>query len=219
MIKELAGKGIFDGINEKELPALLECLHAEYKTYKKGEMIFTEGEIIDRMGIVISGMAVMESSDAMGNNSVIGSAGPGAVFAETYACMKNEPLMVSVSAAEKSEILFLNINRIFGACSDQCGFHSRLTRNLLTVCAGKNLQLSRRILHTSSKTIRGRLMSYFSECVKKHGSSFDIVYNRQQLADYLGVDRSAMCHELSKMQSEGIINYSRNHFTVNTRQA
>ena len=93
--------------------------------------------------------------------------------------------------------------------------HAKLIQNLLTVCAAKNLQLSQRILHTTPKGIRARLMSYFSECVKRAGQySFDIPYNRQQLADYLGVDRSAMCSELSRMQREGLLTYHKNHFSV-----
>ena len=87
--------------------------------------------------------------------------------------------------------------------------------NLLKICANKSLELSRKILHNGSKTIRGRLMSYFSECIQKSGAyKFDIPYNRQQLADYLGVDRSAMCSELSKMQKEGIISYHKNSFKI-----
>ena len=100
-------------------------------------------------------------------------------------------------------------------CTNACPFHAKLIQNLLTVCAAKNLQLSQRILHTTPKGIRARLMSYFSECVKRAGQySFDIPYNRQQLADYLGVDRSAMCSELSRMQREGLLTYHKNHFSV-----
>ena len=104
---------------------------------------------------------------------------------------------------------------ILATCTNACPFHTRLVRNLLTVCAHKSLQLSQRILHTSSKSIRGRLMSYFSECAKRTGSSsFLIPYNRQQLADYLNVDRSAMCNELSKMQKDGVIEYARNRILL-----
>ena len=105
--------------------------------------------------------------------------------------------------------------RVLTSCSNTCPFHARLARNLLTVCADKSLQLSRRMKHTTSKSIRGRLMSYFSECAKQFGSSsFIIPYNRQQLADYLGVDRSTMCNELSKMQRDGIIEYEKNRFLL-----
>ena len=120
-----------------------------------------------------------------------------------------------MTASEDTEVLFLNIGKVLTTCTNACPFHAKLIQNLLTVCAAKNLQLSQRILHTTPKGIRARLMSYFSECVKRAGQySFDIPYNRQQLADYLGVDRSAMCSELSRMQREGLLTYHKNHFSV-----
>ena len=110
------------------------------------------------------------------------------------------------AAYDEAAVLFLRVGRVLTTCSSACAFHAALVRNLLTVCAQKNLALSRRILHTGPKSIRGRLMSYFSECAKKAGSGvFELPYTRQQLADYLGVDRSAMCSELSAMRRDGLI--------------
>ena len=100
-------------------------------------------------------------------------------------------------------------------CANVCPRHVRLVRNLLTLCSEKNLQLSRRVLHTSPKSIRKRLLSYFSECIKRTGSyEFDIPYNRQQLADYLNVERSALSRELSYMKRDGIIDYHKNTFRL-----
>ena len=207
---------IFQGIAEEEITSLLQCLQATERTYQKGETILSEGSITENMGIVLSGMALISCGDIWGNISVLGHVTPGAVFAEVYACIPGEPLLITVSAAEDTTVLFMNVGRILSTCTNACPFHTRLARNLLTVCAHKSLQLSQRILHTSSKSIRGRLMSYFSQCAKQAGNStFQIPYNRQQLADYLGVDRSAMCHELSKMQKEGLISYEKNRFSLN----
>lgn len=207
---------IFQGIEEPEIASLLQCLQATERTYQKGETILSEGSITENMGIVLSGMALISCGDIWGNTSVLGHVTPGSVFAEVYACIPGEPLLITVSAAEDTTILFINVGRILSTCTNACPFHTRLARNLLTVCAHKSLQLSQRILHTSSKSIRGRLMSYFSQCAKQAGNStFQIPYNRQQLADYLGVDRSAMCHELSKMQKEGLISYEKNRFSLN----
>lgn len=206
---------IFQGIEEPEIASLLQCLQATERTYQKGETILSEGSITENMGIVLSGMALISCGDIWGNTSVLGHVTPGSVFAEVYACIPGEPLLITVSAAEDTTVLFMNVGRILSTCTNACPFHTRLARNLLTVCAHKSLQLSQRILHTSSKSIRGRLMSYFSQCAKQAGNStFQIPYNRQQLADYLGVDRSAMCHELSKMQKEGIISYEKNRFLL-----
>ncbi len=206
---------IFQGIEEPEIASLLQCLQATERTYQKGETILSEGSITENMGIVLSGMALISCGDIWGNTSVLGHVTPGSVFAEVYACIPGEPLLITVSAAEDTTVLFMNVGRILSTCTNACPFHTRLARNLLTVCAHKSLQLSQRILHTSSKSIRGRLMSYFSQCAKQAGNHiFHIPYNRQQLADYLGVDRSAMCHELSKMQKEGLISYEKNRFLL-----
>lgn len=206
---------IFQGIAEEEITSLLQCLQATERTYQKGETILSEGSVTENMGIVLSGMALISCGDIWGNTSVLGHVTPGSVFAEVYACIPGEPLLITVSAAEDTTVLFMNVGRILSTCTNACPFHTRLARNLLTVCAHKSLQLSQRILHTSSKSIRGRLMSYFSQCAKQAGNStFQIPYNRQQLADYLGVDRSAMCHELSKMQKEGLISYEKNRFLL-----
>ncbi len=216
MKTNLSNCQLFNGIEENEIKSLLQCLNAVEKTYKKGDIIFAEGEPTELIGVVLSGMAIIEFADVWGNNNIIGSAEEGDVFAEAYACIQDEPLLISVSAAEDTKILFMNIGRVLSSCSNSCVFHTKLVRNLLTVSAYKNLQISRRILHTSSKSIRGRLLSYFSECVKKSGSySFEIPYNRQQLADYLSVDRSAMSNELSKMQKDGILKYDKNYFEIN----
>ena len=212
---KLSDMQLFRGLEEDDIFSLLSCLNSVKRNYKKGEVILSEGSIIENIGIVLSGMAMISCNDIWGNTSILGSVAPGSVFAEVYACIPGQPLLITVSAAEPATVLFMNVGRVLTSCSNTCPFHARLARNLLTVCADKSLQLSRRMKHTTSKSIRGRLMSYFSECAKQFGSSsFIIPYNRQQLADYLGVDRSTMCNELSKMQRDGIIEYEKNRFLL-----
>mgnify|MGYP004627415029 FL=1 len=211
----LANTQFFRGMEPSNIDEMLGCLLAKERTYKKGETIFPEGSPTEQIGVVLTGRAVIELVDVWGNNSVLSSIGPGGAFAEAYACVPGEPLMVNVTAAEDTEALLLNIRRVLEPCSKVCPYHVRLVRNLLALCAGKNLQLSRRVLHTGPKSIRKRLLSYFSECIKRTGSySFDIPYNRQQLADYLSVERSALSNELSIMQRDGLIRYEKNHFDV-----
>lgn len=211
----LADTPLFQGITEGEIQSLLQCLGADRRKFPKGAVILSEGSVTESLGIVLSGMVLISCSDVWGNNSVLGHIAPGAVFAEVYACIPGEPLRISVSAVEDTQVLFLNVGRMLTTCTNACPFHAKLVHNLLTVCAHKSLQLSQRILHTSSKSIRGRLMSYFSQCAKAAGSgSFQIPYNRQQLADYLGVDRSALSNELSKMRKEGLLEYQRNQFQL-----
>lgn len=211
----LINSQLFRGLDEAEITSLLGCLNAVERSFQKGEVILSEGSITENIGIVLSGMAVISCNDIWGNTSILGNVAPGSVFAEVYACIPGQPMLVTVSAVEDTSVLFMNVGRVLATCTNACPFHTRLVRNLLTICAHKSLQLSQRIQHTSSKFIRGRLMSYFSECAKRAGSnSFLIPYNRQQLADYLNVDRSTMCNELSKMQKDGIIEYERNRILL-----
>ena len=211
----LTNTQLFRGMEPADVEGMLGCLIAKECAYQKGEIIFAEGLPTEQIGVVLSGRVIIELGDVWGNNSVLSSIGPGGVFAEAYACVPGEPLMVNVTAAEDTQALLLNIGRVLEPCPRLCPYHLRLVRNLLRLCAGKNLQLSRRVLHTGPKSIRKRLLSYFSECIKRTGSySFDIPYNRQQLADFLSVERSALSNELSLMQRDGLIRYHKNHFDV-----
>lgn len=206
---------LFRGITAQELEDMLACLGTDVRSYEKGQMIYRTGDVITSLGVVLSGSVLIENDDIWGNTTVLDRVVPGQIFAETYACTPDEPLMVNVVAAEPAQILFLNVGRVLHACSNACGHHTALIHNLLTLSAQKNLNLSRKIFHTSPKTIRGRLLSYLSYQSMRSGSStFTIPFNRQQLADYLNVDRSALSNELSKMQRDGLIQVERNHFTL-----
>ncbi|MGI6069761.1 MAG: Crp/Fnr family transcriptional regulator [Blautia sp.] len=206
---------LFRGVIPGEIEEMLGCLGAVSRKFSKGETICREGDVVEAMGLVLSGNVQVENIDLWGNKSILDTIGPGFVFAETYACIPGEPLMVNVIAVEPSEVLFLNTARILETCSNSCPHHNRLIRNLLSISAQKNLKLSRRIFHTSSKTIRGRVLSYLSYQASFQGSyEFTIPFNRQQLADYLGVDRSALSGELGKMQKEGLLQVDRNHFRL-----
>lgn len=206
---------LFRGISPEEIQSMMGCLRGITKTYPRGSTIHHAGEIINTMGLVLSGSVCVENDDVWGNKSILDRIGAGHIFAENYACLPGEPLMVNIVAAEATEILFMNTDCMFTVCSHACGYHNKLIRNMLTISAQKTLNLSRRILHTSSKTIRGRLLSYLSHQSSQAGSrEFTIPFNRQQLADYLSVDRSAMSNELGKMQKEGLIKSDRNHFII-----
>lgn len=206
---------LFRGIAPEEIQSMMGCLRGSTKKYAKGSIIHHTGETISSMGLILSGSVSVENDDVWGNKSILDRISAGHIFAENYACLPGEPLMVNIVAAEATEILFMRTDCMFTMCSHACGFHNQLIRNMLTISAQKSLSLSRRILHTSSKTIRGRLLSYLSHQAAQHGSrEFDIPFNRQQLSDYLSVDRSAMSNELSKMQREGLIRSDRNHFVI-----
>ena len=198
-----------------DIENMLDRLGAKQRHFSKGEIIFQAGDVIRSLGLVLSGHVNIENDDIWGNKSILDNIGPGQVFAETYACIPGEPMMVSVVASEAVDVLFLNVGQGIQNSSGENPGWGRLIQNLLAVSAQKNLNLSRRIFHTSPKSIRGRLLSYLSyQAARQRSLQFTIPFNRQQLADYLSVDRSAMSNELSKMQREGLLTVNRNYFVL-----
>lgn len=140
---------------------------------------------------------------------------PGDIFGESYAIRTNCALEVSLYAEQNSTVLYLNVSKMMTLCSRACEFHNQLTRNLLSVLAERNFQLGQKLEHMTKRTTREKLLSYLSSEARRSGSSsFDIPFNRQQLADYLSVDRSAMSNELCHLRDEGLISFQKNHFTV-----
>ena len=211
----LSRTGLFRGSSPEETERIVGGLGARVKAYQKGEYIYRAGDCICEMGIVLSGSVNIESDDLWGNRSILNHIAPGQIFAETYACIPGEPMMVSVAADETAEVLFLDMARLLESGAGACPHRERLVNNLLSATAQKNLNLSRRIMHTSAKTIRGRLLSYLSFQAARHGSNdITIPYNRQQLADYLSVDRSALSKELGRLQREGTLEVQKNHFLL-----
>lgn len=209
---------LFHGIREDEIGTLLPCLSAREAHYRKDETILRVGDIVTEIGLVESGSVNIVVNFYWGGSNIFGHVDAGQLFAETYAAIPGRELLVDVVAAEDCKVLFLNMDKLLTTCQSGCAFHNRVIHNLLRITAGKNLSLSTRMMHTAPKGIRDRLLSYLSEQAVENGNShFAIPFSRQQLADYLGVDRSAMSSELSKMQKDGLITYRKNEFTLNER--
>lgn len=206
---------LFDGIKEDDRSEMLKCLNAKKKQYKKGSTVLGRGGRTSEMGMVLEGSVHMVKDDFWGNRSILGQASPGQMFGEVYACLPWQELEVDVIAAEDTEVLFLDVGRILTVCSSACSFHTRLIRNLLMILAEKNLMLTHKMEHMAQKSTRDKVLSYLSmEAEKQGGPEFAIPFNRQQLADYLSVDRSAMSRELSRMKAEGLLDYHRNRFRL-----
>ena len=164
------------------------------------------------MGLVLKGSVTIEKNDFWGNRNIIAKNDVGNIFAEVYACCPDEPLMINVIADEDSEILFLDVQNIMNGSDMIC---IKMTERILKLMAKKNLMLSRKINDISPKSIRERLMSFFSYCTELHNSNtFFIDFNRQEFADYLCVDRSALSNELSKMKKDGLIDFNKNCFVI-----
>ena len=206
---------LFKGIDEKELSVLLICLHALEKEYKKDEVIFEAGKCISDIGLIESGNVNIVVNFYWGDSHIFGHFEKGQVFGENYASAPDKELICDVVAAEDSRIVFFDMKSALTICHKACPFHNTLIQNLLSISAWKNLNLSSRMMHTASKSIRGRLLSYLSEQASVHGSPhFTIPFDRQQLADYLAVDRSALSNELSKMRKDGLLTCHKNEFTL-----
>lgn len=206
---------LFAGIEEKDIGAMLGCLDAKENKYKKGDMILAEGDPAGCLGIVLEGAAQIERVDYFGNRSILATVNPGEIFGESFACAEISKMPVDVTATEDGAILLIDIDRITKSCTNACEFHSRMIFNLLNVVADKNLVLHQKIEITSKRTTREKLMAYLLMEGKNRGSNtFTIPYNRQELADYLEVDRSGLSAEISKMQKEKIITCKRNEFSL-----
>ena len=206
---------LFTGISRQELGALLDCLGARRTEVKKGQVILAEGAPAQFVGIVLEGRVQIEKVDYYGNRSILTQAGPGELFAESFACADAAEMPVSAIATEDGAVMLIQRTRITTGCSNACGFHSRLIANLLKIVSQRNLQLSQKIEITGKRTTREKLMAYLVGQAKYHGSdSFTIPFDRQALADYLQVERSAMSAEISKLRKEGILESHKNHFRL-----
>lgn len=206
---------VFTGITTDEIRDMLSCLSARETTFSKDEIIFSYGETITGIGIVLEGSVHIVKEDFWGNANLMAECAPGDIFGEAYAINSTEPLEMNIFAASTCRILFLEVSKILTVCPSACAFHNRLIRNLLTLVSRKNFQLNRKLEHMSKRTTREKLLSYLSiESKKANASTFTIPFNRQQLADYLSVDRSAMSNELCKLRDAGILEFNKNTFTI-----
>ncbi len=206
---------LFSNVSEEELCAMLSCLQARVESFPKESFLLHAGDKVDAIGLVLSGSVLVIQEDIWGNRNIISKAGQGQSFAAAFACAPGAVLNVSVTAETPVTVLFLNVKRMLTVCSSACAHHSRMIRNLLGELADKNLRFSEKLAHMGQRSTRAKLMSYFSSEAQRVGSyEFDIPFSRQQLADYLAVERSGLSLELGKMRKEGLLDFQKNHFLL-----
>ena len=204
---------LFRGLTQEQLDALSAAGLLRRKNFARHEIILHAGTQVREVGVVLRGTVHVENLDLWGTKSILSSISAGQAFAETYAFC-GDAMMVDAVAAEDCEVLFLHTSAISDSRLD-AGLRNTLLQNLLAVSMRKNLSLSQRIFCTTPKTVRGRLLTYFSaQAAKAGGLEFEIPFNRQQMADYLNLDRSALSKELCKMRDEGLLDFEKNHFTL-----
>lgn len=206
---------LFSGVAEEEIGAMLSCLDARLCEYQKGEYIFREGERLRNITVLIAGELHVQKDDYWGNHTIVNRIAAGEMFGEAYVAPESGAILNDVLAMEDSTVIFFDVQRILTVCSSACRFHSMVVQNLFFAISEKNRKLVQKLGHISKRTTREKLISYLSEEAKRQNSSrFTIPFNRQQLADFLSVDRSAMSNELCKMRDEGLLVFEKNRFEL-----
>ena len=206
---------LFAGLTPDEAEKALACLDPSEKSYPDGGYILRAGEEGAPVGLVVSGGVHIVREDVWGDRSILQTVPPGALFGESYACLPSRPLLVGAVAAGETRVLFFQMDKLLTVCPSACPHHTRIVRNLLGVLAGKNLLLTQKLDQVTKKTIRKKLMAYLSyEAERQGGTDFTIPYNRQELADYLAADRSALSAELGRMRKEGLLSCHKDHFVL-----
>lgn len=207
---------LFSGISSENILDMLKCLAASAKELKKDGFILTAGNSVNNIGIVLEGQLHIVKEDINGERSLIATLAPTDIFGEALCCAGVLDSPVSVFADKDSKVMLLGFSRILKTCSNSCSYHTKLIENMLQMLAQKNLQIQTRMDFLSKKTIRERLISYFNFIALKQGRDFTIPLNREELADFLCINRSALSRELGNLKDEGLINYNKNHFTLLT---
>ena len=210
----LKTSGLFRGMKEEEILSILDCLAAEEGSFGKGEYLFRQGDEIHSIAVLLSGKVRIESTDVWGPRHILGVVVPGEIFAEAYA-FDGETILNDVIAEEMSLVLFLNAEKVLRTCSSSCPFHTSLIDNLFCMIARKNRNLVQKINQVTKRSTREKVLSYLSDQAKKCGNNqFSIPFDRQALADYLAVDRSALSSVLSRLRDEKIIEFHKNEFKL-----
>ena len=206
---------LFADISPQNLLAMTSCLGSRVVRYAKGDVIFEEGSPARHMGLLLSGGAQIVKEDFYGKRTIVVRIEPADLFGESFACAGITSLPVSFIASKDCEIMLIDCKRITNTCCNACSFHKQVIFNLLHLVARKNLDFHQKIEITSKRSTKEKLMTYLLSVAKQTGSSsFTIPYDRQALADYLGVERSAMSAEIGKLRKEGIIECQKSHFTI-----
>ncbi|HBF14706.1 MAG TPA: Crp/Fnr family transcriptional regulator [Clostridiales bacterium] len=214
-ISVLRSAPLFAGISEDELTAMLSCLDTRTADFPKDSFLLRVGDTVASIGLVLSGTVLIIQEDIWGNRNILSKAGAGQTFAAAYACSHGSVLNASVVAETPVTALFLNVKRVLNVCPSACAYHSVLVRNLLGELADKNLRFNEKLTHMGQRSTRAKLMSYLSAVAQRLGKyEFDIPFSRQQLADYLAVERSGLSLELGKMKRDGLLDFHKSHFVL-----
>ncbi len=212
---QIKNSPVFFGMNDEELKGLLECFNARVRKYEKEEMIIRQGDMITNIYLILDGEVNIEKDSYWGRRIIISHLTRNDNLALSFVGSKNVESSIDAITTKDTLVLILSYEKCTSMCQNACTRHKVLINNLFQILSKENIELIQKIENVSQKTIRDKLLTYLSnEAQKQHSNSFDIHFNRQDLADYLNVDRSAMSFELSKLQKEGLLEYNKNHFVL-----
>ena len=215
ILKSTQGYELFAGMSLEETNRMLECLDAHVISRDKGAAIFVEGSHATRFGVVLSGSLVVVKDGLDGKRSIIKRIGEKELVAAAQTFSGVKTMRVRVEADAPCKVLILNAERVGAPCCNACAFHTRLVRNVMRILAAKTLELNAKIEILSHRTTEERLLAYLHSFADKCGKSeFDIPFDRQQLADFLCVERSALSAEISCLANKGVLSSRKNHFVL-----
>ncbi len=214
-IKALKQSKLFSGVGDEDIPVMFSCLGARLQQYRNGEYVLRQGEHLSELLVVVEGRLLIQKDDYWGYRNILGQVRVGEIYGDSYVSPESGVLLNDVVAAEDSCVYFFDAKRVMTTCSSACRFHTLVVQNLFWAISEKNMDLVRKLDYMSRRSTREKLIAYLSEESRiQNSSEFTIPFNRQQLADYLSVDRSAMSAELGRMRDEGLIDFKLNRFRL-----
>ena len=211
IIKSVA---LFKTISEHEIKSMLTCLKTKTISYKKDDILLMEGDKPEYIGLVLEGQLHIVKDDFDGNRTLIAALMPGDIFAEALCCANISESPVTVLAHTECTVMLFQFSKILNTCPNSCVYHSKIIENMVRMIAEKNLFLQKRLEIITLKSIRAKILQYLETFSVKQGKEFIIPVNREKMAEYLAVDRSALSHELMKMKQDGILEYQKNKFKI-----
>ncbi len=206
---------LFDGIRPSDMEGLLSHVSTRVCDYEKGETIIMEEEEIRYVGIVLEGRVNMIRDDVWGESTFLAYMGQGELFGETFHIMKENSSKVTFRAGDQTRVLFLALGKIMHPCSRQCPFHVHLADNLYDLLGRKNTQFIEKIEILSKPDLPGKILAYLAIQAEKQKSHYlEIPLNREEMAEYLCANRSALSRELAALKKQGKIDYHKNRFVL-----
>lgn len=206
--------GLFQNMSAEDARGMLACLGAEEVHYEKGRILWHIGDPVRACALVLSGAVRAEALNAAGEHALVACHTAGALVGDVLMATPGGSSPVCVIAAEDSTLLFLPYRGIMGGCGKNCSRHTRLRENLLSEIAGKFWVQRRRTGYLTARSLRQRIAMYLADQAARGSATFSLGSTREDLADFLGVNRSALCRELSRMKAEGILDYYRDTFRI-----